>query len=355
MKKLYFLLLTTFLLASSLSAQPKDTLLVGYKVSPPFVYEENGQPSGPSVWLWENIAKQQNIHYSYQKMPLDSILWSLENNTIDLCVSPLTITGKRAQVIDFSSPFYIAHSSLMQKSISTFERTFAFISSFFSSHFLRAAGALAFIILIFGLLVWLFERKQNKEEFGKGVKGLWNGFWWSAVTMTTVGYGDKSPKTIGGRIVALVWMFTAIIIISGFTASIASSLTVNKIDTAGGNIHDFKTKTLGTIGQSDTDDWLKNNFFKEKNLYKDMPSLLEALDKGDIDAIAYDRPILTNIIAHDSTSSYTLIDTKYNPQFYAIAMSKKLDESIKSQINLNMLNIIEKMEWKVLLSEYNLE
>ena len=38
-------------------------------------------------------------------------------------------------------------------------------------------------------------------------------FWWAAVTMTTVGYGDKTPVTTGGRIVGLVWMFTSVIVI----------------------------------------------------------------------------------------------------------------------------------------------
>ena len=93
-------------------------------------------------------------------------------------------------------------------------------------NFVRALGALVFVIFIFGMLMWMFEKRDNKQEFDKGLKGIWEGFWWSAVTMTTVGYGDKAPLSFGGRVIALVWMFAAIIIISGFTASIASSLTL---------------------------------------------------------------------------------------------------------------------------------
>ncbi|MGO2102628.1 MAG: ion channel [Psychroflexus halocasei] len=44
--------------------------------------------------------------------------------------------------------------------------------------------------------------------------------------MTTVGYGDKSPLSLGGRIVGLIWMFMAVIILSSLTAGIASALTV---------------------------------------------------------------------------------------------------------------------------------
>jgi len=49
------------------------------------------------------------------------------------------------------------------------------------------------------------------------------------VTMTTVGYGDKSPKTLGGRMVALVWMIFSIIFIASFTANITTSLTLSEL------------------------------------------------------------------------------------------------------------------------------
>ena len=39
---------------------------------------------------------------------------------------------------------------------------------------------------------------------------LTNAFWWSIVTMTTVGYGDIAPVTLGGRIIAVILMFFGI-------------------------------------------------------------------------------------------------------------------------------------------------
>lgn len=82
--------------------------------------------------------------------------------------------------------------------------------------------------------------------------------------MTTVGYGDKSLRSTGGRIVSLIWMFTAIIIISGFTAGIASSLTVSNISDSNSNMRDFKDKNLVTLENSATSEWLKNNFYTSK-------------------------------------------------------------------------------------------
>ena len=79
--------------------------------------------------------------------------------------------------------------------------------------------------LITGIIVWSFERRKNSEMFGDGtVAGIGHGIWWAMVTMTTVGYGDKSPKTTGGRIVALMWMIFSIIFIANVTANITTSL-----------------------------------------------------------------------------------------------------------------------------------
>jgi ABC-type amino acid transport substrate-binding protein len=251
--------------ALSLFSQ-SDTLKVGYNIEPPFVEKtENNKLSGPSVWLWENIAQENNLHYKYVPLKFEELLTDLENNEIDVSLSPVTITSERSKHMDFSSPYHIVHSTILQKEVTPLQKSWQFVKSFFSINFLSALGGLVFIILIFGVLIWLFERHKNHEEFDNSPKGIWEGFWWSAVTMTTVGYGDKSPRSTGGRIVSLIWMFTAIIIISGFTAGIASSLTVNNMSSSNGQMRDFRDKNLGTLKNTATSEWLKNNFYKKNN------------------------------------------------------------------------------------------
>lgn len=224
--------------------------------------------------------------------------------------------------MDFSPPFYIAYSPVMVGAASPLKRSLRFVASFFSINFFRALGALVFVILIFGALEWWFERKHNTEEFEPGLKGLWQGFWWSAVTMTTVGYGDKSPQTVGGRIIALVWMFTAIIIISGFTASIASPLNVNQLGSNQSQIQDFKQQPLATVSNSATEQWLLNHFFTNLKEYKDIPAMVEAIT--------------------------------YNPQFYALGFDARLPDTLKRDISVKLLEEVESQDWKVLLTEYNL-
>jgi len=339
----------------SQTQEAQDTLIVGLNISPPFITEVEGELRGPSLWLWEQVARQHKIHYTLQEMSLDSLLRALETGQVDVSASPLTITSERHEKFDFTLPFYVAYSSVLIPKISAVQKALNFVRSFLSLGFFSALGALAFVILVFGFLEWYFEKNHNKEEFGHGIKGLWNGFWWSAVTMTTVGYGDKTPRTVGGRIVALIWMFTAIIIISGFTASIASSLTVNQMQSDKSALVDFKNKQFGTVESSGTQKWLTDNFYSNVLARANMDELIEALDKNKIDAIAYDRPLLQHLLKNDTLSNYSLLDIKYNPQFYAFGVRKDLQEELKKKISQSMLDHKESKDWEVRLAEYNLK
>lgn len=332
-----------------------DTLIVGYTVSPPFLMETNDQLEGPSFWLWQNIFEDQGYNFKYKALAHDDLLKSLKSGEVDLSMSPLTVNADRFKNIDFTMPFQTVHAGIMIEQKSAFEQALAFLGSFFSLNFFKALGGLAVVILMFGFLEWLFERKENEEEFDKGIKGLWQGFWWSAVTMTTVGYGDKSPRTTGGRVVALVWMFTAIIIISGFTASIASSLTVNQIDSSANQLKDFKEKKLATIEASATEKWLEDNFYTNRIAVKSSADFTDALLNKKADAIAYDQPVLQSIIKKDSLDQFKILPIKYHPQFYALGLNRNLPDNFKRQLSLSLLEVTQTKDWEVVLSEYGIE
>ena len=79
-----------------------------------------------------------------------------------------------------------------------------------------------FLIMMFG--GWAI----SKLEVSKIAEGN-NPFWWAIVTMTTVGYGDYSPETPEGRLLAIVVMFAGISLTALLTATVSSIFVEKKI------------------------------------------------------------------------------------------------------------------------------
>ncbi len=83
----------------------------------------------------------------------------------------------------------------------------------------RVALFLIVLIVVSMLGISFFESGLN-EAF----QNLWDTFWFSIVTITTVGYGDKTPVTFGGKIVGLLLMGMGVIVMAAVTGQIASFL-----------------------------------------------------------------------------------------------------------------------------------
>lgn len=81
---------------------------------------------------------------------------------------------------------------------------------------------LTLIVLTFASTLELEFESQSPEA---NITTPSDALWWSAVTITTVGYGDTYPVTFGGRLTAVFVMFSGIGII-GALASILSSVLV---------------------------------------------------------------------------------------------------------------------------------
>lgn len=75
------------------------------------------------------------------------------------------------------------------------------------------------LITIFGSLIYLIEGEQN------GFTSIPRSIYWAIVTMTTVGYGDISPKTNLGQTVAALVMLIGYSIIAVPTGIITSEMT----------------------------------------------------------------------------------------------------------------------------------
>ena len=88
----------------------------------------------------------------------------------------------------------------------------------------RAAATIAAFTLLITVTGGILERVVDHQEFPTIGKGLW----FALQTVTTVGYGDVTPKQADGRFIAAVVMLAGI----GFLAVITASVTASLIESS---------------------------------------------------------------------------------------------------------------------------
>ena len=98
--------------------------------------------------------------------------------------------------------------------------------------------------IVAGFVCWLFETWTNREEFPRPfLIGWFEGFWWSFISLTTVGYGDKSPRTFWGRMFSVLWITLGTIAYGLVTGVVVAE--VMKINSP--PPPDMKSKVIGSL------------------------------------------------------------------------------------------------------------
>lgn len=277
------------------------------------------------------------------------MLDAVEHRKVDVGVGAITATAERERRMDFAHPIT---SSGLGIAVRNAEGSgwLAVAQALISPAFLKVIGALCLLLLAVGFLTWLFERKQNPEQFG-GTRwqGIFAGFWWAMVTMTTVGYGDVTPRSVPGRLLAMVWMLTALIVISFFTASITSALTVGKLSNNISSTDDLSHVRVASVRGSTSGQWLERN----DNAYTDVGSLddgLKQLAERRVDAVVYDAPLLLWQIKRDHHGRLHVLPLQLERQDYAFALPQ--GSALSEPINTSLLERINSADWDQRLKKY---
>ncbi|XP_058941920.2 uncharacterized protein [Pocillopora verrucosa] len=102
--------------------------------------------------------------------------------------------------------------------------------------------------LTFGLATWTVEMHANPKHFPPRFSRGWReGVWWSFVSMTTVGYGDRHPVSVLGRLISIVTFLVGVVISALFVSALSSLLMVFTINTL---TNPEQGKAIGVINGS---------------------------------------------------------------------------------------------------------
>ena len=320
-------------------------LQVAIKEAAPFAWkDEQGRWQGLAVHLWRRTADEAGISWRWQEHDsLGSLIQAVETGRADIAVGALTMTPEREARFDFSHPYY--HTGLAIVTQNTPTGFFARLKPLVSWEFLSAVGVLLGLLLAVGFLLWLIEHKRNPEQFGgRSWRGVGEGFWWSAVTMTTVGYGDKAPVTALGRGVATVWMFVSVITISGFTATIASSIALNEVKGLVSAASDLEKADVVTVEGSTAQRWLEARGITSRAL-ADIDTGLQLLRTGKAQAMVYDAPLIQHRMQTQGIDDLELLPERLEKQHYAFGLKDGFEQ--RDVLNQALLSVLRTPEWDV--------
>jgi len=69
--------------------------------------------------------------------------------------------------------------------------------------------------------IYYFENAAQPDQF----KSVFHSLWWAITTLTTVGYGDMFPITVGGKVFTFFVLMIGLGIVAVPTGLVASALS----------------------------------------------------------------------------------------------------------------------------------
>jgi polar amino acid transport system substrate-binding protein len=331
-------------------------LVVATRDVPPFAMKNaDGQWIGISIDLLQKIKADlqrkadHDIELEFREMGLEEMLEAVKKGHVDCAAAALTVNYEREKRMDFSHPFYRSGLGIAVPNPQE-HRWDSGLAVTYSVTLLKLLALLFAVLSVSGLAIYWFERKLNPEHFGGGLtRGIAAGIWWAAVTMTTVGYGDKVPRSTGGKVLGFIWMFAGLFIFASFTAAVTSALTVTQLKPRIAGPRDLSRARVATVAGSTSAKYLRSHHINARK-YPDVRLALATLQTGAVDAVLYDAPILRHEAHRHFPGEVYVLPATIEPMNYAFALPT--NSPLREQINLVFLREIARPEWRNILGSY---
>ena len=324
-------------------AAASGTLRVAARPLPPFVIYEDRAYSGFEVELVRLVGAQLGMEVEIHAV--DTVAKQIDDITrgvAQLGLGGVAITGAREEVADFSVP--VLDSGLTILTTSDDSRGLGDrILSFFSA---IASSDLPWLLVVFGVavlvaahMIWWLERRHNPDFAVPYRKGIWDSFYWSVVTMSTVGYGDKVARGTRGRVLALIWIALGTLVFASFTASIASSLAVNELRSEISGPDDLLGRRVATVVHSAGESYLPS-IGVGPIVVDRVDDAYRLLSEGEVEAVVFDAPVLQYHAAREGAGEVITIGSDFQRVKYGLMLSEQ-DAELRERVNLALLDLVE--------------
>jgi polar amino acid transport system substrate-binding protein len=326
--------------AAGRAQAPAETLRVATRVVKPFVFEERGQLTGFSVELWREISSEMHLRSEFLVKPtVQDLLNSVKSNEAMLGIAAISITAERERDLDLSQPMFDAGLQILTPVNGTRRlRIGAILAGVLSSTALPILGLVLVIIVIIAHLVWFFERRSPTGLLARPsyYPGILEASWWAASTLAT--QADQMPRTALARVTAVIWMFASVVFIAYFTASVTSSLTLQQLRGDINGPDDLPGKRVASVQGSTSVEYLKQHHVEVMEFPR-VEETFDALQRGQVDVIVYDAPVLLYYASHDGNGKVQPVGSIFRKENYGIVFPA--DSRYRKPVNEALLKIKE--------------
>jgi len=328
--------------AVSQTAQASAQVRVAVRILPPFVEQENGQYSGFSIDLWKAIAARRHWDTAYQVAPdVNGQLAAISGNKADVGVGAISITADRDLKYDFSQPILNAGLQILVPSAHASPESTALDSLLhllFSPAVLVWLGIAILLTIIPAHIIWFVERFHPEGMIGSKsyFPGIFQAFFWGMGTLAT--QADSMPRHWLSRIVAVLWMFTSVVFVAFYTATLTASLTVQQFKSEINGPDDLAGRTVATVTASTSAAYLQANGVHAV-YFADAEAAYKALAAKQVDAVVFDAPVLQYIAAHEGSGQVTVVGPVFHAEDYGFAFKNGSD--LRRQVDATLLTMRE--------------
>ena len=329
--------LIILLLVPSASAAQASSLKVAIKPLTPFVMKTGDGYDGFSIDLWNEIARRNGWHTEFVwRDTVKDLLEVVKRGEADAGISGISMTKEREEVLDFSYPIFSAGLQVMTPDQTGFS-LMGFLGSVFNAGLLRVIGIMVLIMLVAGHVIWLIERRRDPNFPKTYLRGVWEGMWWAGVNLATGGFGERSPRSVVGRLAALAWIFTGIILIANFTAATTTNLTLQEIRGNINGIKDLPGKRVVTVADTTASRYLDEQHVPFTGV-KNIDEAYSLLDRQQADAVVYDAPVLLYYANTAGKGKVRMVGGIFKQEFYGIALPDR--SLLREAVDRTLLDII---------------
>ena len=319
------------------------TLSVAARILPPFVIYENHGYSGFDVELARLLAAGLGMEADIYAV--DTVAKQIDDigrGVARMAVGGVAITESRERLVDFSMPVLDAGLTIMaptEENRHIGNRILLFLRAIFSSDLPWLLVVFGLAVLVSAHVIWWLERHHNADFAVPYRQGIWDSFYWSVVTMSTVGYGDKVARGWKGRVFALIWIALGTLVFASFTASIASSLAVSQLRGEIAGPSDLPGHRVATVTNTAGESYLASVGVGPV-LVDEVDDAYSLLEAGDVDAIVFDAPVLHFHVAREGGGEVVTVGPDFEKVQYGFVLSQR-DPDFREKVNLALLDLIE--------------